>query len=138
MDLKFDIRSFDNVKKALDKKVDDLTNGIDKEMDKTVFEINAKQVAYTPVDTGRLRGGNGFDVSKPLNKTIENNVEYAPYIEFGTGGLVSVPKGLEDIALQFKGAGIRKVNMRAQPFFYRAFFEEAPKMLARIKTIIGQ
>jgi len=136
--LKFDIRGFDEIKKALDKKVEAVTKGVDAEMDKSVMEINAKQIQYTPVDTGRLRGGNTVDISKPLDKKLANEVEYGPYIEFGTGGLVTVPQGLEEIAMLAKGSGVRKVNMRAQPFFFRAFFEEVPKMLMRIKKIIAE
>ena len=136
MSLKFDIRGFEEIKKALDKRVEAVTVGVDKEMDKSIIEMNAKQIQYTPVDTGRLRGANSYDISNPLNKSLMNPVEYAGYIEFGTGGLVNVPPGLEDQALPWKGSGIRKVNMRAQPFFFRAFFEETPKMLARIKDII--
>jgi hypothetical protein len=138
MSLKFDIRGFDEIKKALDKKVEAVSKGVDDEMDKSVMEINAKQIQYTPVDTGRLKGGNFADVSKPLFKTLINEVEYGPYIEFGTGGLVTVPRGLEEIAMLAKGSGVRKVNMRAQPFFFRAFFEEVPKMLMRIKKVIAE
>jgi len=137
MGLKFDIRGFEEVRKALDQKIEAVSKGVDAEMTAATIEINAKQVGYTPVDTGRLRGANGYNVLQPLEKSLFNNVEYGPYIEFGTGGLVNIPPGLEDIAAAAKGAGIRKVNMRAQPFFFRAFFEEAPKMLARIKKIIG-
>lgn len=136
MSLKFNIRGFDEINKALNKKIEAVTIDIDKEMTASALEINAKQISYTPIDTGRLRGGNGFDVSKPLNKQLFNMVDYAPYIEFGTGGLTTIPQGMEEIASQFKGTGIRKINMRAQPFFFRAFFEVAPKMLARIKKII--
>ena len=138
MSLKFDIRGFEEIKTALDKRVEKLTTGVGAEMDKAVLEINAKQVGYTPVDTGVLRQNNKFDVSKPLNKTLVNDTDYAGYVEFGTGGKVSIPNGLEDQAFPWKGAGIRVVNMRAQPFFFRAFFEEAPKMLARIKTVITE
>ena len=138
MSLKFDIRGFKEIDDALNKRIDDLTKKVDAEMDKAVLEINAKQVGYTPVDTGVLRGNNRFDVSKPLNKELYNKTDYGGYVEFGTGGLVDIPNGLEDQALPWKGAGIRQVNMRAQPFFFRAFFEEAPKMLARIKTVITE
>ena len=138
MSLKFDIRGFKEIEAALNKRVEAVTKGVDAEMDKSVLEINAKQVGYTPVDTGLLRESNGFDISKPLQKQLFNRTEYAGYIEFGTGGLVNIPNGLEDQAFPWKGAGIRQVNMRAQPFFFRAFFEEVPKMLARIKTVITQ
>jgi hypothetical protein len=138
MSLKFDIRGMEGVQAALNKKVDAITKGIDREMTAAALETNAKQAAYTPVDTGRLRSSNGFDVSKPLDKKLFNRIQYAPYIEFGTGGLVTIPVGLEDIALQFKGAGIRQVNMRAQPFFFRAWFEERTKLIQRIKKLIAE
>ena len=138
MALKFDIRGFKEIEAALNKRVEAVTKGVDAEMDKSVLEINAKQVGYTPVDTGLLRENNKFYIEKPLNKTLRNDTEYAGYVEFGTGGLVSIPTGLESEAAPWKGAGIRKVNMRAQPFFFRAFFEEAPKLLARIKAVINK
>ena len=138
MSIKFDIRGFKEIDIALNRRIDDLTKGVDAEMDKAVLEINAKQVSYTPVDTGLLSRGNSFDISKPLDKTLKNGIEYAGYVEFGTGGLVNVPPGLEDLAITWKGAGVRKVNLRPQPFFFRAFFEETPKMLARIKAVINK
>ncbi len=138
MGLTFDIRGMEGVQAALNRKVDAITKGIDREMTAATIETNAKQVQYTPVDTGRLRGGNVFDVSKPLDKKLFNYIEYAPYIEFGTGGLVTIPVGLEEIALQFKGAGIRKVNMNAQPFFFRAWFEERAKLIQRIRKLIAE
>ena len=85
-----------------------------------------------PVDTGFLK-------NKITVRKIENGVEdvaqtdYAAYVEFGTGTKVSVPKGLEDYAIQFKGAGEREVNLPAQPFMFPSYFEEKPKLLKRIK-----
>jgi len=136
--LKLDISGMDGLKKAIAEKQNDLIKGVDNEMNETVKEINAKQIIYNPIDTGRLKGGNKFDIAKPLNKLIENNIEYAPYIEFGTGGYVRVPKGLEDIAIQFKGKKGGKVNIRPQPFFYRAYFEEYPKLIQKIKKLLSK
>jgi len=42
------------------------------------------------------------------------NVNYAPYVEFGTGNRVVIPDDVKDYAIQFKGAGLRKVNNRAR------------------------
>ena len=42
-------------------------------------------------------------------------------MEFGTGKMVQVPQELVDIAIQFKGKGIREVNIPPQPFMYPAF-----------------
>jgi HK97 gp10 family phage protein len=60
--------------------------------------------------------------------------DYGPYVEFGTGGLVNVPRGLEDYAIQFKGRGIRKVNLPARPFMYPAYKEEKPKIAKLVKN----
>ena len=143
MALKFDIRGFKEIDAALNKRIEDLTKKVDAEMDKAVLEINAKQVSYTPVDTGLLRENNRFDISKPLNKSLYNKTDYAGYIEFGTGtyvfwGYPWADGEIENIAATWKGQGIKKINIYPRPFFFRAFFEEAPKMLARIKTVITE
>jgi len=134
--LDIELKGVDNLLKRLDDRAKNMTDIIDKEMTASILDINAAQRRETPVDTGRLRMGNMFDVSKKLDKQLFNDIEYAPYVEFGTGGLVSVPPGLEEIAIQFKGAGIRKVNLPARPFFFRAFFENKDKMIQNIKNAV--
>lgn len=126
------------LEKVFMRKEKNLTKGLDREMTATTLMINAKQKRYTPVDTGRLRQGNVADVSKFLDKRLDNIVRYAPYIEFGTGGLVEVPTGLEDIAMQFKGKGVRKVNIAPQPFFYRSYYEERAKFIERVKKLLKE
>jgi len=115
---------------------DKLAQMVDAEMTEWILDVNEEQVRRTPVDIGTLRMGNKFNVSKPMEKRLYNNVEYAPYIEFGTGGLVNVPAGLEDVAGQFKGAGKRTINMRAQPFFYMPFFSKQKELIKAIKAAI--
>ena len=41
----------------------------------------------TPVDTGNLRNKIFLDHKKQNEWSVETNVEYAPYVEFGTGKL---------------------------------------------------
>ena len=134
--LDIELKGVDDLLRRLDDRAKNMTDIVDKEMTASILDINAQQRRETPVDTGRLRMGNMFDVSKKLDKQLFNDIEYAPYVEFGTGGLVSVPPGLEEIAIQFKGAGIRKVNLPAQPFFFRAFFEKKDKMIQNIKNAV--
>lgn len=50
-----------------------------------------------------------------------NNVDYAPYMEFGTGSKVQIPEGWGKYAAQFKGQGIRDVNIAPKPFFVRNY-----------------
>lgn len=68
-----------------------------------------------------------------LNADVGFNVGHAPYIEFGTGGLVDVPAGLEDFAMQFIGAGIKEVNIKPRPYFYPAVENEIPKLRKKLQ-----
>ena len=65
---------------------------------------DAKRLA--PVNLGTLRNTIFIEsVSPAANKfmfTIGAKARYAPYIEFGTGGKVSIPAGYESYASQFK------------------------------------
>lgn len=67
-----------------------------------------------------------------LNAEVGFTANYAAYVEFGTGGMVDVPSGLEEYAIQFKGAGIRQVNLPARPFLFNSAFEEFTEMTNRL------
>lgn len=139
--IRVSVTGTDKLLAALQKAEKKLQDGVNREMDAAVIDINQKQIAGSPeskfaVDKGALKRGNKFDVTKPLYKRLYNAIEYAPYQEFGTGGLVSIPAGLEKEAEQFRGAGIRQVNMNPQPFFYRPYFEEIPKLLKAVENIL--
>jgi HK97 gp10 family phage protein len=134
--IKVSVVGTDKLLATLQKAEKKLQDGVNREMDAAVMEINAKQIAATPVDKGILRAGNRYDITRPLNKVLYNKVEYAPYQEFGTGGLVNIPQGLEAEAEIFRGAGIREVNMAPQPFFFRPYFEEIPKLLKAVENIL--
>jgi hypothetical protein len=65
---------------------------------------------------------------------VGTNVHYAPYIEFGTGDFVDIPAGTEAVAAQYKGRGIKKVNIHAISFLYKAMIGQEKKHIERIKT----
>jgi len=69
------------------------------------------------------------------------NANYAPYVEFGTGRKVNLTQlraaGFPDsYAARFKGRGIKKVNIRPQPFFFPSINEETPKMYKRLNATL--
>lgn len=52
--------------------------------------------------TGKLAVGMFAEKVGPLLYEVGNNVFYAPYIEFGTGGKVKVPEQLKEIATEIQ------------------------------------
>lgn len=103
----------------------------------SVEDIAAEASARVPVDTGVLKNSidkNVVENAKTITGEVRVGANYAPYVEFGTGGLVNVPEGLEDYAVQFKGAGIREVNLPARAFLFPAFF----KSIAEMETDINE
>ena len=57
-------------------------------------------------------------------------------MEFGTGGKVKVPAELKDIAIQFKGKGIREVNIQPRPFLYPAFVKHRKILIKDLKDYL--
>ena len=85
------------------------------------LEITAEAKRKAPKDTSKLAQG---ITNEEVNKTtyiIAALEKYSAFVEFGTGILTSIPKGWEEIAILFKGAGKRQVNLPAQPFLIPAF-----------------
>ncbi len=74
--------------------------------------------------------------SDKMSFDITVNAKYAPYIEFGTGKFVRVLSGYEECAMQFKGAGKRKVNRKAKPYLF-ATFERVKKALLQELNKMG-
>lgn len=120
-------------------------DGISKEMTKTVEDELAKTNELiadkarndVPVDTGFLKNSIITDYPNSLTGKVIVNANYSPYIEFGTGGLVDVPAGLSSYAMQFKGKGIKQVNLPARPFLYPNWKMESNKMLERLKDKVN-
>jgi hypothetical protein len=86
-----------------------------------VYENDATNNA--PHDLGHHKQNIGF---RPISwHTIRMfaNATYAPFLEFGTGGSVSVPNGWQDIAIKFKGKGKKKINLPARPHLIPAFYK---------------
>jgi hypothetical protein len=69
-----------------------------------------------------------------------NGVNYAPYVVFGTGTFVSdsflQEYGLVKYAADFKGKGIREVNLPMRDFLYRNARTEFEKTFQNIKKIL--
>jgi hypothetical protein len=98
-----------------------------------LVERDAKDNA--PVKTGRLKSSIRTNYSKS-NFWVENwtNVEYAPFVEFGTGTKVSIPAGYQEFAAQFRrGPGVNRV---AKPFIIPAFEYHSARLVRALDIII--
>ena len=103
-------------------------------LNETVQNIETEATAMAPVDLGILKSSINGEVDG-LNAVIGTPVKYAPYMEFGTGGLVDVPAGLEDYAMKFKGVGIKQVNLFPRPFLIPAFKKHTIKMMEELNKL---
>lgn len=112
------------------KNIDRLTQRLNKianmELKKTMRDatkvVHAQAKELAPVDTGNLAGSIHQEVKvkgENLEGRVFTNVEYAPYVEFGTGvkGNGSYPYDIEGLDLAYKEDW---AGMVAQPYMYPA------------------
>ncbi len=123
-------KKLDNLR-AFDKKT--LSN----ELGRSAMDIVRMAKQNAPVDKGTLKQS---IKSERKGKTVEviAGANYAPYVEFGTGGMVDLDDMLQlgippSYAGQFKGKGIKEVNLPARPFFYNAARIGLKNLLVRLK-----
>lgn len=109
----------------------------------TAFSIVRRAMMFAPVDKGFLKGSIGTNATGGrLSAEVWAggqgkgvNVRYAPYVEFGTGTLVRVASDLSEYASQFRGKGIRKVNLRARPYFFPAVRLSSEEFRMKLKQM---
>ena len=89
----------------------------------TADEIVTNARQRVVVDLGQLRQSIGNTKASVGNNRsfIFASAPYAAYVEFGTGGLVDVPKGFEQIAIKFKGKGVKQINLRPRAFLIPSY-----------------
>jgi HK97 gp10 family phage protein len=108
---------------------------------KSARTVSNNAVRKVPVDTGNLRKSH-FITPKTTATDIEVkigfNAPYAPFVEFGTGGLVQVPAGFEELAINHKGNGIKKVNLKARSFLIPALLQEKENFEIECQKIVSQ
>lgn len=113
-------------------------------------KIEASNLPYNNPNTTYKRTNNLANsiVAIPYNgsfveiKAGNNVVNYAAYVEFGTGSGVGVPTykyGLSSINIApyasiFKGANGKNSNMKFRPYLFPAFVEQYSKALRKINS----
>ena len=131
--------------KGLKEVIQDLKDDVSgkKEMIDFALQAGAESIATESkqrvvVDTGRLKNSITASKESDFQYKIVAQANYAAYVEFGTGNLFTQLPEQEwnDIAAQFKGKGVRKVNLPPRPFLRPAVLRQTPLILQDIKDIL--
>jgi hypothetical protein len=131
--------------KDLDQYSENVQQGIYKEVRGWAERTEADAKRDVPFDTGALQGSIRSVVSNNgLTWIVKaggiNNVNYAPFIEFGTGARVDQAflqeYGLVQYAKQFKGKQDPFVPLPSRSYLYKNARLEFEKTLANIKKLL--
>ena len=137
--ISFKIEGLDALIKRIGKLAPEIAKEVAMEVNASALAIQSKARRDVKVDNGILRNSiqlKEINTGDKIMYTVGSRLKYAPYVEFGTGGTVSVPAGYEDFAIQFKGKGIRKINLRPRPYLIPAFESEIPVLRKNIQNVI--
>ena len=120
----FDIGNLTEVLKKLDTLDAKVQQGVKDEVNASALNIQSGAKRLAPVNFGQLRNSiylKEQNVEKGYIFTVGAKASYAPYVEFGTGGKVSIPAGFEELASGFKGkkAGTFKDMVQALTLWVR-------------------
>jgi HK97 gp10 family phage protein len=138
--ISFKIEGLDALIKRLGKLPPKIAKEVAMEVNASALAIQSKAKRDVKVDNSTLRSSIQLKEINQGNKivyTVGSALKYAPYVEFGTGGEVSVPMGYKDFAYQFIGKKIKKINLRARPYLIPAFESEIPILRKNIKNVIA-
>lgn len=97
------LNNLDKLSKRLTEIEGNLIKEVGAELSAATMNIEKGAKRLAPVNMGGLRNSiNAISYGK-LTHAVVVNVTYGAYIEFGTGGKVSIPAGYESYAAEFKG-----------------------------------
>lgn len=97
------LSGMDKIQKALQNIDKNLKVEVSNEINASALKIQSSAKRLAPVNFGQLRNGIALTKDNDLTFTVESKASYSPYVEFGTGGQVSVPADFDAYAQQFKG-----------------------------------
>jgi HK97 gp10 family phage protein len=141
MAFKPQIRGLDKTIAELKKFGDKAKDTLSLVMESTAYEMVDKAVSLVVVDTGKLKQSIRVVTVNDMNYIVEAGggvAPYAPYIEFGTGGLVKVPKEFDEQARRALGKGIKEVNLPPRPYMYPTLIYGRKQIEINLKTEIEQ
>ena len=102
----FDVVGFDKLFERFQTLEKNAKEGVKDEFNASALKIQRDAKRLAPVNFGNLRNSIVLSQTGDTNNflfTVSAKAKYAPYVEFGTGGKVSVPNDYQSYAMQFKG-----------------------------------
>ena len=135
------VKGIDFVFKSLSKDGEQIKRDIATETEAIAREIEAMAKMSAPYDLGDLRQSILAVKQTEYLWNIEAGgikAPYAPYMEFGTGDKVDVPQELKEIAIQFIGKGIKKINLKPQPYLYPSLLRGRKQYLENLKKTLSK
>jgi hypothetical protein len=143
-DVKIDTADFQKLKRKLDK-LEQYSKAVARtEVNRAMLHAQSMAVSAAPVAGGGQYGGTlkGSIQLRNVQDGAEmySTVFYAPYVEFGTGSRYVSPNDATELGIpgsyiaQFKGKGIKEVNLKPQPFFYVSARRAYQNMLMRVES----
>ena len=122
----------------LDLDIAKLENAISKEMEKTANKIERTAKELAPVDTGDLRRSIHVD-GGGLEYDISTNVEYAPYMEYGTSPhIIHGNPWLSWKGQQFPVKTVHHPGTKAYKYMTKSFDTHTQDLDVRIANIIEE
>jgi len=123
----------------IDKYSKEVQDKCKKEVVRTVYSVHNRAVRNAPRKFSILITSiQPVIYGNNLTGEVKVGAKYGAYQEFGTGKRVRVPAGYEDLAWQFKGRGIREVNLDPHPYLIPAVENERQRFLDNIKIALNE
>lgn len=133
------IEGLDKLQKKLDKLSSDKT--YHKAIGRAALIVEGAAIRKVPVDTGLLRGSIATQVkSTGIEAHVGTNLDYAPYVEYGTG-LFATEGGGRNTPWSYQrsdGSWITTSGQRAQPFLGPALRENRDKVVEELRKAISE
>jgi len=132
-------KDLDNVLGKLDTLSKDMRKNVEYTINKHALRIESDAKSRVVVDTGRLRSSIKTEKLGELGRTVYTNVEYAPYVEFGTKSKVNTTIMGEDyseVAIQFKKSNGGLGGVIPRPYLFPAFETERPRIIKALKDLV--
>jgi len=102
MSFDVNITGMSEIQDEIKKMSEIVSKEVSNELQASVMKISSDAKRAAPINFGKLRGSIKWNKESELTYSVGAYVSYAPYVEFGTGPLTTIPSGYSTFASQFQ------------------------------------